>query len=62
MPAALKLADADLSRTLLPTVLGLLEDKTALEALRLAASSLARPDAADNIADALLGLMGEGGE
>lgn len=60
--AAIKLADAGLSKTLLPTVLRLLEDRAVLDALRLAASSLARPDAADNIASALLELMGEGGE
>lgn len=47
--AAVKVADAELSTRLLPTVLGLLRDPVRLAAMRQAAQALAQPAAAVNI-------------
>jgi UDP-N-acetylglucosamine--N-acetylmuramyl-(pentapeptide) pyrophosphoryl-undecaprenol N-acetylglucosamine transferase len=49
--AAIKLADGDLTSRLLPTVLGLLDDRSVLAAMQAAASGLARPRAAQAIAE-----------
>jgi UDP-N-acetylglucosamine--N-acetylmuramyl-(pentapeptide) pyrophosphoryl-undecaprenol N-acetylglucosamine transferase len=48
--AALLLEDRDLPEKLLPTVLGLVRDRSRREAMRQAMRSLARPDAARSIA------------
>lgn len=54
--AAIKMADAELPALLLPTVIGLLDDRQRLEGLQVAAGRLARPDAAANLADELINL------
>ncbi len=51
--AAVAIADADLGRDLIPTVLDLLADHDRRAAMSRAARSLARPDAAQNIAHEL---------
>jgi UDP-N-acetylglucosamine--N-acetylmuramyl-(pentapeptide) pyrophosphoryl-undecaprenol N-acetylglucosamine transferase len=51
--AAAVLAEADLAEKLLPAVLELLDDKERLERMSAAARSLARPEAARSIAEAL---------
>jgi UDP-N-acetylglucosamine--N-acetylmuramyl-(pentapeptide) pyrophosphoryl-undecaprenol N-acetylglucosamine transferase len=52
--AALVIPDGDLASRLKPTVLSLLERPERLQAMSDAAASLARPEAADNIADELV--------
>ena len=54
--AARKVQDEELSARLLPTVLNLLEDRAALEAMSVAASALAYPNAAADIAGELINL------
>jgi UDP-N-acetylglucosamine--N-acetylmuramyl-(pentapeptide) pyrophosphoryl-undecaprenol N-acetylglucosamine transferase len=54
--AATSIADADLGTALIPTVLDLLADTDRRAAMRQAARTLARPDAAQNIASELLEL------
>jgi UDP-N-acetylglucosamine--N-acetylmuramyl-(pentapeptide) pyrophosphoryl-undecaprenol N-acetylglucosamine transferase len=58
--AACKLADSELSARLAPLVLELLSDAARLDRMSLAAGSLARPDAAANIARELERLAGQG--
>ncbi len=57
--AALVLQDEDLSTALLPTVLDLFADQERLESMRRAAASLARPQAAERLADQIRELAGE---
>jgi UDP-N-acetylglucosamine--N-acetylmuramyl-(pentapeptide) pyrophosphoryl-undecaprenol N-acetylglucosamine transferase len=54
--AAVAIADADLGKALIPTVLDLLSDYSRLAEMRQAARSLARPDAAQCIAQVLTDL------
>lgn len=57
--AAVVLQDEDLSTALLPTVLALYSDRGRLESMRQAASALARPNAAERLADQIRELAGE---
>ncbi len=57
--AAVVLQDEDLSSTLLPTVLKLFGDRERLESMRQAAKALARPNAAERLADQIRELAGE---
>ncbi len=56
--AAVAIADADLGTALVPTVLNLLGDSNRRTAMRRAAHALARPDAAQRIAELLVDLAG----
>jgi UDP-N-acetylglucosamine--N-acetylmuramyl-(pentapeptide) pyrophosphoryl-undecaprenol N-acetylglucosamine transferase len=58
--AAWKLADSELSARLAPLVIELLSDAARLDRMSQAAGSLARPDAAANIARELERLAGQG--
>lgn len=57
--AALVLEDADLTHSLAPTVLSLLEDAPRLEGMRLAMQSLCIPEAAGRLAAQILALTGK---
>ncbi len=57
--AAVILPDEDLSTALLPTVLELFANRERLESMRRAAKSLARPRAAEHLADQIRELAGE---
>jgi len=57
--AAVKIADAELSAKLLPTIQALLDDRERLAEMSARARSLARPEAARRIAEELIGLAGE---
>jgi len=56
--AAMVVADSDIRHQLKQTVLGLLGRPEQLQSMAAAAAALARPDAADNIADELLRMTG----
>lgn len=60
--AALRLNDEDLTRELLPTITRLMGDRSALETMRAASHKLDRPDAAQQVADLLRSLSGEGSQ
>jgi len=55
--AAVKIADADMGEKLLPTILELLNDEAALAGMSERARALARPDAAQRIAQELRQLV-----
>jgi UDP-N-acetylglucosamine--N-acetylmuramyl-(pentapeptide) pyrophosphoryl-undecaprenol N-acetylglucosamine transferase len=56
--AAVAIADADLGRDLVPTVMDLLADRPRRDAMGQTARSLARPDAAGSIGELLIALAG----
>ena len=56
--AAIYMDESTMGEVLLPTVLDLLKDTNRLEAMKTAARTLARPDAAKDAAKALLELAG----
>jgi UDP-N-acetylglucosamine--N-acetylmuramyl-(pentapeptide) pyrophosphoryl-undecaprenol N-acetylglucosamine transferase len=60
--AAVKIADAELSTKLLPTVQALLDDRERLAEMSARARALARPEAARRIAEELTRLAGTGRE